>query len=92
MNVEAHLQVRLNGLEAGLWDVLLVEVHQGVQERVHLGHRHLRRLPATILGDFAARGHQNHDRRRDVGHRHHRGAEGLQLGEVVLGDERRRRS
>lgn len=74
----------LEGLEAGLGDVLLVKLLQRVQECVHLAHHDLRSLPALVLGDLAPRCCQNHDSSCDVDHGIWRGSEGLQLSQVVL--------
>lgn len=78
------LQVRPDGLEAALGDVLLVEVDEGVQEAVHFGHGDLGGLPAPVLGHAAPAGREGHHRRSDVADSWRRGPKRLQLGQVGL--------
>lgn len=74
----------LERFQAGLGDVLLVELFQGVQEGVHFAHHDFRSFPAFVLGDLAPRCSQNHHSGRDIDHGIRRGPEGLQLCQVVL--------
>lgn len=81
----------LEGLQAGLRDVLLVELLQRVQEGVHFAHHDFGRFPALVLGDLAPRGCQDDDCSRDVNHSVGWGTKGLQLSQIVLqthGDQR----
>ena len=78
------LQIRPDGLEAVLVNVLFVEVDEGVQETVHFGHADLRGLPAPVLGDFAPGGDEGHHRGRDIADCQWRGTKRLQLRQVGL--------
>lgn len=74
----------LKRFQAGLRDVLLVELFQGVQEGVHFAHHDFRSFPALVLGDLAPGRSEDHDGGRDVDHGIRGGPEGLQLCQVVL--------
>ena len=78
------MQIRLDGLEAVLMNVLLVKVDEGVQEAVHLGHGDLGGLPAAVLGHLAPGGHESHHGCADVADGRRRGTERLQLRQVGL--------
>lgn len=82
------LQIRPDGFEAVLVDVLFVEVEEGIQEAVHFGHGDLRSLPAPILGHLAPRGHECHHCGTDIADSLGWGPKGLQLRQVGLGKQK----
>lgn len=82
------LQVRPDGPEAVLMNVLLVKVDEGLQEAVHFGHGDPGGLPAPVLGHLAPRSGECHHRSADVANGRGRGPEGLQLRQVGLGRAR----
>lgn len=78
------MQIRLDGLEAVLVNVLLVKVDEGVQEAIHLGHGDLGGLPAAVLGHLAPGGHESHHSSADVADGRRRETKRLQLCQVGL--------